>query len=105
MVDQIEVFYLLILFISIFYRWFDHFLTICILINAIAACYKDYKHTRMHTAQKPASYVFDKISRIITIIFIVEFVLKVIGLGFVTEPGTYLRDGWNKLDFVVVCTG
>jgi hypothetical protein len=26
-------------------------------------------------------------------------------MGFVTEPGTYLRDGWNKLDFIVVFTG
>lgn len=31
-----------------------------------------------------------------------EFILKVISLGFIFAPKTYLRDGWNILDFVVV---
>ncbi len=26
-------------------------------------------------------------------------------MGFVLEEGTYLRDGWNKLDFIVVSVG
>ena len=36
------------------------------------------------------------------IIFLAEFVLKVIGIGFVYGRGTYLSIGWNILDFVVV---
>lgn len=32
-------------------------------------------------------------------------ILKIIALGFVFEPFTYLRDPWNILDFVVVTTG
>jgi hypothetical protein len=38
-------------------------------------------------------------------VFFIEFILKVIGMGFVLEEGTYLRDGWNKLDFIVVAVG
>lgn len=34
--------------------------------------------------------------------FYIEFVFKVIGDGFVLEEGTYLRDNWNKLDFLIV---
>lgn len=30
--------------------------------------------------------------------------LKIMGLGFVWEKGTYLRDPWNILDFVIVIT-
>lgn len=37
-------------------------------------------------------------------IFITEFLIKIIGMGFISEPGTYLRDGWNILDFLVVIT-
>ena len=37
-----------------------------------------------------------------TIAFALEALLKVIALGFVTEPGSYLRDTWNQLDFFIV---
>ena len=39
------------------------------------------------------------------IVFLVEFILKIIGMGFILEKGTYLRDGWNILDFSVVFLG
>jgi len=35
-------------------------------------------------------------------IFFTEFVLKVIALGFIFEPKTYIRDGWNIVDFLTV---
>lgn len=31
-----------------------------------------------------------------------EMSLKILGLGFILSKGTYLRDGWNVLDFVIV---
>ena len=34
--------------------------------------------------------------------FFIECTLKVIGMGFVMDPGSYLRDAWNWLDFMVV---
>ena len=33
-----------------------------------------------------------------------EFVLKVIALGFAMDAGSYMRDGWNRLDFFIVTT-
>lgn len=33
-----------------------------------------------------------------------EFALKTIGMGFVLEKGSYLRDGWNIFDFIVFCS-
>ena len=35
-------------------------------------------------------------------LFTIEMMIKVIALGFVMEKGAYLRDGWNILDFCVV---
>ena len=32
----------------------------------------------------------------------VEAVLKIIGMGFVTHKNSYMREGWNILDFIVV---
>ena len=38
-------------------------------------------------------------------IFCVESSLKILALGFVLHPGSYLRNVWNIMDFVVVVTG
>ena len=80
-------------------------MTICIVVNAICASMKDYAYTRLDTEQVPYKRYAESISGRITYIFFAEFILKVIALGFITEPGTYIRDGWNKLDFIVVFTG
>jgi len=37
-------------------------------------------------------------------LFILECVLKIIALGFAMDEGSYMRDGWNKLDFFIVTT-
>jgi hypothetical protein len=31
--------------------------------------------------------------------------LKIAGLGFVIKRGSYIRDAWNILDFVIVISG
>eukprot|EP00198_Chlamydomonas_reinhardtii_P012138 XP_001701475.1 voltage-gated Ca2+ channel, alpha subunit [Chlamydomonas reinhardtii] len=38
-------------------------------------------------------------------IFTTEALLKIVAMGFVLAPGTYLRDGWNIVDFTVVALG
>ncbi|XP_046904709.1 LOW QUALITY PROTEIN: calcium channel, voltage-dependent, N type, alpha 1B subunit, a [Hypomesus transpacificus] len=38
-------------------------------------------------------------------IFCFEAGIKIIALGFAFHKGTYLRNGWNVMDFVVVLTG
>jgi len=34
--------------------------------------------------------------------FLIECCLKILGMGFILDSGSYLRDSWNWLDFVVV---
>jgi voltage-dependent calcium channel L type alpha-1D len=31
--------------------------------------------------------------------------MKIIAYGFVAHPGSYLRNGWNLLDFTIVVIG
>jgi len=40
---------------------------------------------------------------IITIIFILEASIKIIVMGFYLSKNAYLKDSWNKLDFIIVC--
>lgn len=39
---------------------------------------------------------------IISIIFVLEFVMKSVVLGFCIGENTYLKDSWNVLDFIIV---
>jgi len=41
---------------------------------------------------------------IFTLIFTIEAALKIIAMSFIIDEGSYLRDYWNWLDFVVVIT-
>lgn len=36
--------------------------------------------------------------------YTIEMCLKIVGLGFICSRGSYLRDGWNILDFLIVST-
>ena len=47
----------------------------------------------------------DKSEAYFVAIFTAEAVIKIVALGFVLHPGSYLRSAWNVLDFVVVVTG
>ena len=44
-----------------------------------------------------ADYVFN-------VLFIIEATLKIIGTGLVVGDAAYLKNSWNKLDFIIVCT-
>lgn len=39
---------------------------------------------------------------VFVISFAIECTLKILGMGFILDPGSYLRDSWNWLDFIVV---
>ena len=38
----------------------------------------------------------------VTTAFVIEFLLRAITSGFVLTPDAYLRNGWNRLDFLIV---
>ena len=38
-------------------------------------------------------------------LYSIEMVLKILGLGFIFGPKAYLQDSWNLLDFVIVISG
>jgi hypothetical protein len=44
----------------------------------------------------------EKTEPFFVIAFSLECILKIIGMGFIFDPGSYLRDAWNWLDFAVV---
>lgn len=49
-------------------------------------------------SQEQVEYVF-------LIIFTIETFLKILAYGLVMHPSSYIRNGWNLLDFVIVIVG
>lgn len=49
--------------------------------------------------------LFDVIDNVFLALYSFEMVLKIIGLGFLFNKNAYLKDYWNILDFIIVCTG
>ena len=47
----------------------------------------------------------ETIDLIFLTLYTIEMVMKIITMGFVTRPYSYLRDSWNILDFTVVMIG
>ncbi|KOB77464.1 Ca [Operophtera brumata] len=47
----------------------------------------------------------EKIEYVFLVIFTGECVMKIIAYGFVMHAGSYLRNGWNLLDFTIVVIG
>ena len=95
--------------------YFDALILMAICVNSIAMGLGDYGHIHddpssplymdlatdgswRNTALSHANFVC-------TYIFLSECVLKILAMGFVGCPNTYLRDGWNCLDFIVVVSG
>jgi hypothetical protein len=86
------------------WKWFDHFITIVILVNSVILAMHDYEGRLVGPSyHSEKNHVLDEMGKVLSVIFICECVLKIIAMGFVFHKTSYLRDTWNKLDFFVVC--
>lgn len=83
--------------------WFDHFITFVILANSVLLAIRDYDE-RLKGLEYESHWneTLDKIGLGMSIIFMAECAMKIISLGFVVHNQSYLRNGWNWLDFFVV---
>eukprot|EP01052_Picozoa_sp_SAG31_P005011 SAG31_NODE_214_length_20084_cov_2.644684_15_plen_1882_part_00 len=56
-------------------------------------------------SKQPADEVkqmIDIVDLMVSIVFTIEALMRIVCVGFVKGPGTYLRSGWNVFDFVIV---
>ncbi|XP_050685852.1 voltage-dependent calcium channel type A subunit alpha-1-like isoform X27 [Eriocheir sinensis] len=78
-------------------RYFDFFIMIVISLSSVALASEDpvVEDSEWNEVLNYFDYAF-------TGVFAIEMILKVIDLGVIFHPGSYLRDFWNVLDSVVV---
>ena len=77
--------------------WFDRFILFVILMNCMFLA--------MDTEVDIITQNSEIIDQLFLYIYSIEALLKIIAMGFFMRPHSYLRDGWNVLDFVVVIFG
>ena len=80
---------------------FNNFILVVIFANSIMMGAKDYMDPDNLTKR---NQLIGMIDPYINAIVYTECVLKIFAMGFVFGRNSYLRDGWNVLDFLVVFT-
>ncbi|XP_043464353.1 voltage-dependent calcium channel type A subunit alpha-1 isoform X7 [Leptopilina heterotoma] len=78
-------------------RYFDFFIMVVITLSSMALAAEDPvdDDSQRNTILNYFDYAF-------TGVFTIEMILKVIDLGVILHPGSYLREFWNVMDAIVV---
>ena len=69
------------------------------MINSLLLGIKDYTDKDNLTS---INQFVEKSEALFVWSFTAECILKIVGMGFIIDDGSYLRDAWNWLDFIVV---
>ena len=75
--------------------FFDNGTTLVILVNSVVMMIDN-------PAEKTKNPIFDYIENVFLVLYTLEMVLKIFGMGLIIDQKAYLRDSWNILDFVIV---
>ncbi|KAL0121136.1 hypothetical protein PUN28_008671 [Cardiocondyla obscurior] len=78
-------------------RYFDFFIMVVISLSSIALAAEDPVWE-----DAPRNDILNCFDYAFTGVFTIEMVLKIIDLGIILHPGSYLREFWNIMDAVVV---
>eukprot|EP00398_MALV-I-01_sp_L67-1_P000315 gene315-275_t len=81
-------------------RFFDYAILFLILVNSIILMIVDHR-----SPDSVAHEIETTAEPILTILFLIECIMKIVAMGFFWDRNSYLRDVWNWLDFIVVVTG
>ena len=84
------------------YRWFTGLTTLIIILNSVNLSIYDYSDRDSLTSYNK---VLNILNEIFTFIFLAESIIKILAMGFIMHENSYLRDGWNILDFFIVMLG
>ena len=83
-------------------KWFDRFITLCIILNSLLLASKEYETNYNEAYVSDWNAILDKIDVVFSLIFLAECIIKIVAMGFLLNKKTYLRDAWNIMDFAIV---
>lgn len=79
--------------------WFENFILTMIMLSSVVLA-MDFDPSRKESGW--AQTEIDAIDLMLIAVFLLEAFLKVIAMGFMLHPRSYLRSLWNWIDFIVV---
>ena len=77
---------------------FENISIFVILLNSVVMMAED-------PASKDPSEFFLVVDKVFLVLYTVEMSIKITGLGLIFSEGSYLRESWNVLDFIIVTSG
>lgn len=80
--------------------WFDRFILLLIIFNSVLLSVYQYRDS-----EATVNKVMEAVDPVLLVFFVLEMCIKIVSIGFFKDAHSYLRDGWNWLDFVVVVSG
>jgi len=86
-------------------KWFENFILTAIIASCCFMAAYDPLDTVEANPDSSRRQVLEVASQVSSVIFALEFILKVIALGAFTDRHSYFRDRWNLLDFAIVVIG
>ncbi|CAB3400469.1 unnamed protein product [Caenorhabditis bovis] len=81
---------------------FEYFILLTIIGNCVVLSMEQHLPKN---DKKPLSEMLERTEPYFMGIFCLECVLKIVAFGFALHKGSYLRSGWNIMDFIVVVSG
>ena len=85
------------------WKVFKFFIIAAVIANSIILATHSYEY-RLDTTYNHRTTFEDISSKAFMVIFLLEFIFKVIAMGFVVNKNSYIRNGWNILDFICLVT-
>jgi len=78
----------------------------CIILTIMANCVVMSMDTHLPNGDKTIlALQLEELEPYFMVIFTVEMCTKIVAMGFVLHPDSYLRNAWNIMDFIVVVSG
>ena len=84
---------------------FDNTIIALIILNSLLLGCINYEQVNTNVPLEKQDYMnkfVNKSEVYFVVAFGIECMSKIIGMGFIVDKGSYLRDPWNWLDFMVV---
>ena len=86
----------------VLHKWFEKFITACIFINSILLTTREYRNKYDPDYESKWNKIVDLVDLIFSVVFIAECVMKIMVMGFCRHKYAYMRNAWNRLDFIIV---
>ena len=73
-------------------KWFDRFITICIIVNSILLAMKEYRSNYDPDYESSYNDFLEKTDLVFTVIFLLEFIIKTVAMGFWSNENEHTKD-------------